>query len=301
MYIIYKIINNIICFFWNQNKVIVLLKYNEIQYSHLGFNFDFTDSTTHLGDRLFFFPLIRALYDRKIPIMITDNGLTERLFYSVYGIHLKSSKSGNYVNVIPKSSFLRFKKKYHNLLVCDFTDLRVENKISVELIKSFNLLFSFNLAYNTVSDYRSPIFFDYLALAKNFKYIIFNNYVNSGFFRIYFVNKNRLNQKCISLKKLGYKVIHVGSLQDKKSDQEIYDFVDVDLRGLLSVEELVSLLDSPNVLEIVTFDNFIMHIGHMFNKTTWVLFRGRFSKSHYQHHINFVNNTFSNKGLVNYL
>jgi hypothetical protein len=302
MYLLYKLANNFLCYLWNQNKSIPLLKYRKIQnIDGIALNFDFTHSTTHLGDRLFFFPLIRALYDKNIPIKITDNGLTERLFYSIYGIHLLNSESETYLCISPKPSFLSFFKKYGKYIVCDFTDLAVTSKISEELIHSFNSLFDLNLVYN-VSIVNKP--FDSLKnplLTKNNDYIIFNNYINSGFFRTHFLDKTLLNKKCIDLKCLGYKVVHVGSMQDKDNDREVYDFVDIDLRGILPIEDLVLLLGSSNVLEIVTFDNFIMHLGHIFQKSTWVLFRGRFNISHYLHHINYVNNTFLIKGEVKYL
>lgn len=301
MYLIYKIINNLFCLFWNKNKSIPLLKFRYFSFDETIFNFDFTHHTTHLGDRLFFFPLIKSLHDKNIPYHITDNGLTEKLFYSIYGVCLVSSTGKNYINIIPKPSLLYFLTKYDNLILCDFTDLKINNKVSLELISSFSSLFNINLDFNYSYDFNAKISLRNELLTDGDSYIIFNNYINSGFFRIFFLKMNLLIDKCILLKNSGFKIIHVGSLNDMRNDSNIYSFVDVDLRGLLSPDELISLLNHPNVVGIVTLDNFIMHIGHIFNKNTWVLFRGRFFKSNYLHHLNYINNNFSIDGKVNYL
>jgi hypothetical protein len=301
MYLIYKIINNLFCLFWNKNKLIPLLKFRYFSFDQAIFNFDFTHQTTHLGDRLFFFPLIKSLHDKNIPYRITDNGLTEKLFYAIYGVCLLSSTGKNYINVVPKPSLLCFFKKYDNLILCDFTDLKVNNKVSLELISSFSLLFNINLDSNYSFDFNAKIPLRNEFLTDGDSYIIFNNYINSGFFRIFFLDMNLIIDKCILFKNSGFKIIHVGSLHDKRNDSNIYTFVDMDLRGLLSPDELISLLSNPNVFGIVTLDNFIMHIGHIFNKNTWVLFRGRFFKSHYLHHLNYINNNFSSVDKVNYL
>jgi len=134
------------------------------------------------------------------------------------------------------------------------------------------------------------------------QFVVFNNYVNSGFFRLFFIKNIVLEERCEYLKKQGFKVIHVGSPADKSSDSRRYDFVDIDLRGQLPMNDLLDLLSSHNVHEIVTYDNFIMHMAHIFNKSTSVLFRGRFLSKNRLLHINYINNTFlCRKNRINYL
>jgi hypothetical protein len=303
MYLIYKLANNFLCYFWNKNKSLPLLKFRKIEYfDGITFNFDFSHSTTHLGDRLFFFPLIRALYESDIPINIVDNGLSKKLFYSIYGVHLKNVRSDINLNISPKPSFFGFLNKYDNYIICDFNDLKVKNKISLELIKSFNLLLNLNLDYRIATIIKPFESHQFLPIIKNEKYIIFNNYINSGFFRLFFISTMPLIKRCKHLKKQGFKVIHIGSANDKKSDLQKYDFIDIDLRGKLSMNALIELISSDYLSEVITFDNFIMHLSHIYTKPTSVLFRGRFLGKNKNHHIQYINNTFLNKDKrINYL
>tara|TARA_B110000879_G_scaffold212100_1_gene306951 strand:+ start:1720 stop:2052 length:333 start_codon:yes stop_codon:yes gene_type:complete len=82
-YLVYKILNFIfivnfkkfqICNIVFSNKPINIGNSSKIL-------FDFSHSSTHLGDRLFFFPLIYNLYNSGIEIHISENDLiTESLF-----------------------------------------------------------------------------------------------------------------------------------------------------------------------------------------------------------------------------
>ncbi len=305
MYIIYKIINNLICLLKFRSRSIPLLAYSKFNFEkNYGFTFDFSHKTTHLGDRLFFFPLIRSLVELNIPIKVNDSS-TNELFRKIYGIDVPRASSEHFIAIIPKPSFLRFLLKYKDVVLVDFTDLNVESKISLELISSFNRLFKLNLNANVdvnalnSSNYSS---FAGKSLFDSKKYVVFNNYINSGFFRIYFKDSKLLSRECEKFRNNGFEIIHVGSKSDKKNDINKYDFVSLDFRGLLTMVELVELISLPNVFGVVTFDNFIMHLAHLFDKPSWILFRGRFLKRNEDHHMKYVNNTFlSNSNNINYL
>ena len=113
---------------------------------------------------------------------------------------------------------------------------------------------------------------------KGGSWVVFNNYIASGLFRKFFVEEELLYSKCVQLRKEGHKIIHLGSESDKRSDLREYPFVDYDLRGKLSLKQLLNLVVHPSVASTVTYDNFFMHLFGMLGKDAHVLFRGRFTK-----------------------
>ena len=116
-------------------------------------------------------------------------------------------------------------------------------------------------------------------LDKEDKYIIFNNYIDSGSIRSGASHQRRIIAFVKSLKsKTGYKVIHTGSSKDKKNDFHKYDFVDIDIRGMTSIEELFKICSLHNILLNVSFDGFQMHLFLIQKKKSFILFRGRFLK-----------------------
>ncbi len=293
-YVIYKLINNLISLLflkagppliYTRNLNLGKLKQIKIDISH---------STTHLGDQLFLIPLVRFLMDKKVDVEIVDDGLFKNLYQDVTGCVLSEKLvSSTSPVLILKPSFLEKRKKYSKLIVVDFTDTRSTSKISLKLIESLSLLFEINFyKYKFVANALQSTLVNKVPLDSSSKYIIFNNYIDSGKFRTLFLDIEKLKNQCINYKKHGYKIIHVGSAKDKDFDGVIYDFVDIDLRGMLSIHDLICLIFCREIISVVTFDNFIMHIAHIFGKSTHVLFRGRFTQSQFKHHMKSVNNTF---------
>jgi hypothetical protein len=290
-YILYKLVNNAYSYLFLTADVPLVF----IKGRHTKFNnellIDFCHSTTHLGDRLFFIPLVQSLLNHGVKVKILDDGLFSKLYLSVVGSELPNQSVSDLASVlIIKPSLLNKREIYPNSIVIDFTDERARNEISYQLVESMSILFGISLEFKKI--YRKQVNRPVNFLESASKYIVFNNYIDSGRFRKFFLNLSKLDSKCIFFKKMGYKIIHVGSDKDKKLDGNTYNFVDMDLRGALSIVDLIDIISSKNVFGVVTFDNFIMHIAHIFSKKTWVLFRGRFSKSQYFHHMKFVNSTF---------
>ena len=109
----------------------------------------------------------------------------------------------------------------------------------------------------------------------NEKYILFNNYIDSSAFRINKKMLKSLDDKAKELKKkFNARIIHTGSQNDKKNDYKHYDFVDLDLRGKTTVEDIFYLLSRDNVLYNVSFDAFQMHVAFLYNKKSFIKFRG---------------------------
>lgn len=260
------------------------------------FYFDFSDATTHLGDRLFFMPLVWWLIANDYSVGIkSDDKQTGAMFENMLGHPLLTSEAPgvNDIVVYPAPSYLNLRRRYPKAILIDFTDCDTKLKVSEQLVYSMGKFLDaefqkveFKRLNQSSTEFGS---FDSSSARKSY---LFNNYVDSGRFRKFFINENKLLHKAVDLKRQGYRIIHVGSKQDKETDAKKYSFVDVDLRGETSIEQLINIVRSENVIGAVTYDNFIMHLIGIYGKVAFVLFRGRFFRKNREHHVLHINNTF---------
>ena len=260
--------------------------------------FDFSHHSTHLGDRLFFFPLVRSLQESGIEILFSEyDKITKELYLSMDQTFLftaiNTSKQHDLV-VIPAPSLLAKTRDYinSNLLICNFTDVKDKN-ILEELALGFKKAYKNKHLDNIYIVNQDINFINKLNTDCN--YFIYSNYIDSGSFRKYFINKKSLALKAIELKEGGCKLIHVGSKSDLRNDESIYNFIDIDLRGELSIPQLIQLIGNNKIKGVISYDNFIMHLSGMFNKKAYILFRGRFLKKNIISHIRFINIVFFTK------
>lgn len=287
-YICYKILNNF-CLKFLLADMPLLMRFSTLKPKlEKNICFDFTHPTSHLGDRLFFVPLIASLYQSGIHVRLPIADIaTRQLLSRIYGIILPDADIQNiqYQYIFPAPSLLSFIHKYKNLLVVNFTDTSCKNKITEQLIFSFEKLYNVRIPPVAFSNYL-------IGSKSNGNIYLFNNYIESGRFRKFFISEQKLIVKAANLKNQGYTIIHVGAKHDKESDKRTYPFVDVDLRGETSIEQLIDMVKSENVVGAITYDNFLMHLVGMYGKIAYVLFRGRFTRKNREHHMLHVNNTF---------
>lgn len=293
-YLVYKLRNEANFFFSKkiaEKPMVSLIGEAPKTLRHIRFDFD--HPTTHLGDRLFFFPLVSQLHAKGFSLSLNPaDKITQSIFYGLYGVDPFIDAGDQNVDlvIIPKPSYLNKRGIHRSLLVVDFTDSKITASITESLVRSFGELFGQSLTSPSLSigssviDASPPTI-----LAEDQDYYLFSNYIHSGFFRKWFLDENRLYLKCMDIKNQGYKIIHVGSEQDKLADKKAHPYIDLDLRGKLSLVQLISLVASPQVKGSITYDNFLMHLTGLFNKKSFVLFRGRFSKSGRTHHYKHVN------------
>ncbi|HEX8462170.1 MAG TPA: hypothetical protein VF623_12100, partial [Segetibacter sp.] len=118
-------------------------------------------------------------------------------------------------------------------------------------------------------------------LNPQLKYIVYNNYLISGSFRVNDDKFERLEEflKEFLSQKPHYKIIHTGSKKDKEKDKRVYDFVSEDLRGKTTVTDLFDLCSLQNVEHYIGFDGFLMHLFFLQEKKAYVMSRGRWSKN----------------------
>lgn len=295
-YIKNKIVNNI-AFAAKTVKVASLLRAADIVCIDSGsFCFDFSDATTHLGDRLFFIPLMKALAEKGYDLRISQHDtVTEVLLRKIIGVSPVGMTDLNASDCIifPAPSFSNLNRKYKKGVLVDFTDTACSQKVTMQLIDSVNQFFDLNLKHTglkkiCVNDNSRSSF----GLSIDQEYWLFSNYIDSGRFRKLFLNENKLVKKAEYIKSKGFNIIHVGSKADADKDGRKYEFVDIDLRGKTSISEMIDLVQLPSVVGAITYDNFLMHLMGIYGKVAYVLFRGRFSRKNREHHMLHVNNTF---------
>ncbi len=187
----------------------------------------------------------------------------------------------------------------HNLIIVDFTDPIQSNSISHQIVYSFAEFIGASeyLVYKDVPDFN--INSNYQPCKRS---ILFNNYIDSGSFRKIFLNLELLSLTARILKSsTSSDVTHIGSKNDSVLDGKTYDFVNLDLRGVATIFDILDLFESGQVSSVVTLDNFWMHIANIYNVPVYVLFRGRLLKKNFKHHISAVNDCFFNTNGIIYL
>lgn len=295
-YLYYKILNALVWKFCGKHACLPMLSFvGKVDFSNShSIHFDLSDRTTHLGDRLFFFPLVVFLVGLGHRVTLSqEDSITNKLLREIYGFEVPSVAciGPQDLAVIPQPSYLSLRDGYRGMLVVNFSDATVGSCITQGLINGFCQIFGLSL--DSVRLASLPTSQNYIEiLDPSCRYYLFSNYINSGFFRRWFLNEDKLDEKCRELKSEGFKIVHVGTDGDKSFDDRIYPFVDLDMRGKLDLPQLIQLTKSNLVEGAVTYDNFLMHLCGIYHKTAYVLFRGRFSKSAREHHYRHVNNTF---------
>ena len=296
-YITYKIINTILLFFFRA-KYVSNIGNTQLQ----KYFFDFSHHSVHLGDRFFYFPAILQLISEGADIYIDKNDKTTQvLFEFIFNIkldYIKNYKDPNIIYVTSAHSFSgKFRRffDFKNRVLIEFDQMSQDDVIK-QINKQLNLFQDFDWRKSikkNILEFNCPVF---NKINMNEKVVLFSNYINSGFFRRFFINENKLIDKVRQLKTEGCCVVHVGSKHDILSDKRKYDFVDVDLRGSTTTSEMVALISQHKKLVAVTYDNFIMHLCHMYGQSTFVLFRGRFTKRSFEFHMRCVNETLITEG-----
>lgn len=247
----------------------------------------------HLGDHLFFEPLARALKQNGYEVKIQPAPIMQ--FYFDQLGYACGNIDCNFDLVITRLEFLASLSEYNGFcLFIDTANASIKKPICFDIIeKVFKIL---NIAVNNIDD--KPKLIKNLnlkdfGLKNNEKYILFNNYIDSGAFRIGARHQKALINFTKQLKKqTGYKVIHIGSLMDTEKDTIKYDFIDIDLRGKTSVSEIFDLISYENIIYNISYDAFIMHLFFLVNKHSFILFRGRFLKKNTDLMLNCINPPF---------
>lgn len=280
----YKITNNLYFKGRLDNKKIkkVLIYLNDSYYAHL-------------GDQLFFEPLLKTLKN-SYDVVISPTRPMEEYFKNLNYNVKREIDFKNYDLIITRTDFYPLLKNIENTIFLKTRDLNKKIcKLFIDEVLNF-----LNCKIDCVNIKNKPSILkeeenNKLILEEGFKYIIFSNYIDSG--SIFTFNKSykELEKFCKKrANQLGYKVIHVGSKKDKENDRNIYPFVDLDLRGETSVLDLFKIINKKNIVEYIGFDGFIMHLFFIYEKKVFVKVRNKLTKKRMEDIIKYVNPPFEN-------
>lgn len=237
----------------------------------------------HLGDHLFFEPLMNLLKKDGYKIYILPSRQMEFYFKNL-GYEIFSRKI-NPDLIITRTEFLRDLKNKKNILLYDYLNIKLKEKLCVDIVEKV-----YSFLDKTKKIDKENIKINYLILnkiilneitckfnlKKHEKYIIYNNYLDSGRMLNIFLNyEEKLEKKVMELKKKGYLVLHLGSNKDKLNDKRIYNFIDKDLRGKTTIEDLFYIVALDNIKINVGFDAFIMHLFFIKNKKNYIFLRNK--------------------------
>lgn len=228
----------------------------------------------HLGDHLFFIPCIISLIHQGFDITVFPIPSMRSLFQAL-GIHTIIEKPllSDFDLIISRTEFLSTLAKQKSILINITKNLTMP--IADEIRRNITKLLCdttkiqpFSLKLDTNNAHH--------ALTPSKKYLVFNCYVNSGFYMITkkkvktlinFAHAYALENKC--------DIIFIGSNNDKLKDKNHYPFSFVDLRGKTNIMDVFSLASLENVICYIGFDSFPMHVFSLLHKKSTVLFRGR--------------------------
>lgn len=110
-------------------------------------------------------------------------------------------------------------------------------------------------------------------------WLLFNDTVDSGWFRVTRWDRRALAEVAAERRGAGFRIARVGTEQERLARPAPLGVEDVDLRGRTSVMDLFRLLRSPKVAGTVSFDHVVAHMGMACGKPAIVRVR-RGSRRH---------------------
>lgn len=257
----------------------------------------------HFGDHLFFEPLARFLKFHGYSVVISPIEAMKFYFESLNFSIDNDNNLSDFDLIISRVEFFNdLKNTESQILFIDTTSSKIKLPLCDDMIEKVSRFLAIDYSgFDSIPSYfDSPSKLNLSFLDKNDRYIIFNNYIDSGSVRSSKLHQLALIKFVSDLKdKTGFKVIHTGTKSDKFNDLKEYGFVDIDLRGRTSIKDLFALCSLNNVIYNVSFDAFQMHLFLINKKKSFIFFRGRILKKNEDYIKNYVNPPFYCSNLEN--
>ena len=110
-------------------------------------------------------------------------------------------------------------------------------------------------------------------------WLVFNDTVDSAWFRITPGDRARLARVAEEQRREGFRIVRVGSDAERIARPDPVGIEGLDLRGRTSVMDLFRLLGSPRVAGTISFDTVVAHMGMAYDKLAIIRLR-RFTTRH---------------------
>jgi len=309
-YLINKIINKFEIYSIRKFKVLenfYCLNKIPVEVRSIGFYFP-NYQMMHHGDHLFFEPMMRFLRDQGYDVFVKPIKSME-FYFRELGYEIGSDgeifSTDLIISKVEWSTLIRRKYSAYPVLMVETADNSIGSPLCDDLILKISKILgiksdNFNSQPSMIHPTLSPQI--NAQIEKNAKYYLFNNYLDSGFFRLNFFKKRKLLYFMKTKKKSeNILVIHTGSKLDLENDPKQYDFVDIDLRGKTSLSDIFSLVSNDSVIGNVSYDAFQMHLFFMVQKKSFIKFRGRFLLKNEKFVKDYINPPFQYNGNLNEL
>ena len=246
--------------------------------------FDFSNARhVHLGDQLFYEPVIRAFRDRGVSVVVAPIPAARDYF-----------REAGY-DVVPPAEVLRQELRISSIWMYGYMprDERRERFLYLNAIHHditgpvAEFLAEHALRAACLDPALRPI--DgrpYLVQPgptplddEPGQWMVFNDTVSSGWFRVAPGDRRAVARAAEEMRREGFRIVRVGTEAERRARPALVGVEDLDLRGRTSVMELFRLLRSPKVAGTVSFDHVVAHMGMACGKPAIIRMR-RMSRSH---------------------
>ncbi len=239
----------------------------------------------HLGDHLFFIPLIKSFQDSGYKVEVLPTAIMQQFFEKLgFKIGKRDFTYESYDLIISRIEMIDQLYRYKAVLVNVSKNLTMP--ICDQLVSDFSVFVKLN-KISPIIDYsalKDDKIYNKFNLSTDRQLILFNLYCDAA---SYLITKSKKKLILDKLKEFNdsnlYQLVFVGSQSDKLNDRMNYEFDYLDLRGMTSVIDIFAIANLSNSRCYVGFDAFVMHVFSLLNKPSYVVFRGRLSKK--QHNL----------------
>ena len=259
----------------------------------------------HFGDIIFFEPVIQKLINHGFDVEVSCD-INAASYLKFNNIKIFNNHNFNKFDlIITKVEFISFFNKSPNqILFVDTTDNKINEPLCVSIINKISSFLKINDIKSVIASASNFIIQNNnldILLKNNERYILFNNYTHSGKFRIFSNQRKKLIDCSKKFKKNGFKIIHIGTQEDKNNDKSNYEFIDLDLRGKTRLSDVFYLVSKNNVISSVSFDTMQILIFTLNNKKSFVVNRKRLLKSNRVFREKYVHKCFNSDDLITYV
>ncbi|MGL5057944.1 MAG: hypothetical protein ACRC6A_11365 [Fusobacteriaceae bacterium] len=246
----------------------------------------------HLGDHLFFEPLAKNLKNRGYDVSISPSKSMEFYFRELQYKIYNGEDLGNFDVIVSRTEFFKTLINQKNVILYEYINTSLKEKICLDIVKKIFLILGESCVNIDSEPSNLDIKNNNFQLSQNKKYILFNNYLDSGRWlngKEYFYS---IEKKAIELKNAGYSLIHLGTEKDFKDDKNQYPYIELDLRGKTSVKDLFYLSSAKNVVGNIGFDAFLMHLFFLNRKKNYICLRNKITQKRKEITIKYLNPPF---------
>lgn len=300
----------ILLFFYRLNDSIYTRK--NFKFPNLNHNskilFILNDSRyIHLGDFLFYLPLISVLSDKYYVRLIIDDNHKKIIgnFFNSNLILNNEEKITDFSLIITHPyCFLDY--QYNNIIGLGLLNKRITSPYPEYLIKIFHNFFRLNIPkkdfYEILYSFKQVFYSRHedapiiKKIKQNKKYIMFAPFLGSGRFRDFFnlKRKKMLRDTLFLSKEYKAEIILIGSKEDFL--KESYNNF-IDLRGL-DLDKVMNIAYNDNIIFGIGFDSFWMHFFNLIEKKYYVYQRRHFSSKSIDNHFNSIDISFNRRGAI---